>query len=195
MHNIKTICLFDFDGTFIKGDSTKLAFKRLYRSKFSFVQGYYLAHFLGIAILLFTGKDGYLRESRRLVLTARFDELENSEFIQQTQKKFFKQVYSRAKIYIQRDYRLVIISAGYSEIIRLIIGNDLEYDLIANSIFEKDPVVINFEEKVKRLNSKYQFGYSVKAAYGNTKGDFPMLQLAEKGFWVDENGEISEFCN
>ena len=72
-------------------------------------------------------------------------------------------------------------------------GEDLEYELIANSLFDKGPEIINFDNKVKRLNSKYPFGYSVKAAYGNTKGDIPMLELAEKAFWVNENGEISKF--
>ena len=195
MQNSKTICLFDFDGTLIKGDLTKLAFKRLYPSKFSFVKGYYLTHLVGILILLFNGKDTRLRESRRLVLIARFDELADSEFIKQTQMRMFKQVYIQAKSYIEKGYGLVVISAGYSEIIRLILGNNLEYDLIANSIFEKDPEVINFENKVKRLNSKYELGYSVKVAYGNTKGDIPMLELAEKAFWVDENGKISNFSN
>ena len=88
---------------------------------------------------------------------------------------------------------LVIISAGYSEIIRLIIGDDIEYELIANSLFHKKPEVVNFENKVTRLNVKLKSTYFVKAAYGNTRGDIPMLQLAEKAYWVDENGRISDF--
>lgn len=187
------LVLFDFDGTLIKGDSTKLAFKSLFRSKFSFLIGYYLSHIMGLMVLIITGKDNYLRESRRIVLASRLDDLKQSEFISQAQNSIFEQVHSKAINYMDSGNRILIISAGYSEIIQLILGNNLKYELIANSLFLKEPEVINFEKKVLRLKLKVKSNYHVRAAYGNTKGDIPMLKIADRAYWVNKNGEISEF--
>ena len=189
------LVLFDFDGTIIKGDSTKLAYRSLYCSKLSFVIGYYLIHIIGLLVLILTGKDHRIRESRRTVLASRFDDIRKSEFLTQARKSMFEKVHSRAINHVNNDCSLVIISAGYYEIIQLIIGDDLKYKIIANSLFDKNPEIINYENKVTRLNLDFKSNYFVKAAYGNTEGDIPMLQLAEKAFWVDENGEISEFSN
>ena len=189
------LVLFDFDGTIIKGDSTKLAYRSLYCSKLSFVIGYYLIHIIGLLVLILTGKDDRIRESRRIVLASKYYELKKSDFIKQAQRSKFDQVWRCAKSYVDNGYRLIIISAGYKEIISSIIGDDLEYELIANSLFDRKPEVINYENKVTRLTLEYKSNYLVKAAYGNTKGDIPMLELAEKAFWVDENGRISEFSN
>lgn len=190
---MERIVLFDFDGTLIKNDSTKLAHKSLYRSKLSFIIGYYLIHIVGLLVLIFTGKEERIRESRRIVLASRFDDIRKSEFLNQARKRIFEQVYSQAKNHVNNDCSLVIISAGYYEIIQLIIGEDFKYEIIANSLFDKNVEIINYENKVTRLNLEFKSNYFVKAAYGNTKGDIPMLQLAEKAFWVDEHGEISEF--
>lgn len=192
---MKNIALFDFDGTFIKGDSTKIAYRSLYQSNLSFIIGYYFIHIVGLLVLIFTGKDDRIRESRRIVLASRFDDIRKSEFLNQARKRMFEQVYSRAINHVNNDCSLVIISAGYYEIIQLIIGDDLKFEIIANSLFDKKPEAINYETKVIRLNTGFKSNFSVKAAYGNTKGDIPMLLLAEKAFWVDENGGISEFSN
>lgn len=189
------VVLFDFDGTLIKGDSTKLAYRSLYSSKLSFILGYYLIHIVGLIVLMFTGSENQLRESRRTFLASRFDDIIKSEFLNLAQKRVFKQVYSRAINHMNNDCSLIIISAGYSEIIRLIMGDDLEFRIIANSLFDRKPEVINYKNKVTRLNLEFNSNYFIKAAYGNTKGDIPMLELAEKAFWVDENGGISEFSN
>lgn len=179
----------------MKGDSTKLAYRSLYCSKLSFVIGYYLIHIIGLLVLILTGKDDRIRESRRTVLASRFNDIRKSEFLNQARKRIFEQVYGRAINHVNNDCSLVIISAGYYEIIQLIIGDHLKYKIIANSLFDKNPEIINYENKVTRLNLEFKSNYFVKAAYGNTKGDIPMLQLAKKAFWVDENGEISEFSN
>ena len=189
------VVLFDFDGTLIKGDSTKRAYRSLYRSPLSFIMGYYLLHIYGLLVLICSGKDSKIRESRRLILASKYDELKKSDFIKQAHISKFDQVWRRAKSYVDNGCRLIIISAGYREIISFIAGDDLEYELIANSLFDKKPDVINFENKVTKLNLEVESIYFVEAAYGNTKGDIPMLQLAEKAFWVDKNGGISEFSN
>ena len=187
------LVLFDFDGTLIKGDSTKLAYRTLYRSKLSFILSYYLRHLVSLLVLLLTAKEDSLRESRRVVLASKFDKINKLEFINQSQSRLFDSVLSEAKNYSDNGYILIINSAGYSEIIRLIIGENLDYQLIANSLFDKKPEAINFENKVVGLNLKVKSTYFVKAAYGNSEGDIPMLRVAEKAFWVDENGKISEF--
>lgn len=192
MKEPKILALFDFDGTIIRGDSTKLAFKMLYKNQFAFVRGYYLKHSLGLLALIMTGDYTYLRELRRKDLVKSFEYLKASQFVQVAQDQVFESVYNKALQHIQNDIGVVIVSAGYKEIIRIVLGNDFQYEIIANSILERNPKQINYENKVLMVGKKYE-GYLVQSAYGNTKGDIPMLQLAEKAFWVDEHGEISEF--
>ena len=76
------LVLFDFDGTLIKGDSTKLAYRTLYRSKLSFILSYYLRHLVSLLVLLLTAEEDSLRESRRVVLASKFDEINKLEDIE-----------------------------------------------------------------------------------------------------------------
>jgi phosphoserine phosphatase len=106
--------------------------------------------------------------------------------------QIFESVYHKALQYVQNDIEVVIVSAGYRELIRIVLGNDFQYQIIANSLHERNPKQVNYENKVLLVGKKYE-GYLVESAYGNTEGDIPMLQLAVRAFWVDENGRISEF--
>ena len=188
MKKPKILALFDFDGTIIRGDSTKLAFKMLYKNKFAFIRGYYLKNSLGLLALIVTGDYTYLRELRRKDLVKRFEYLKSSQFAQVARDQVFESVYHKALQYVQNDIEVVIVSAGYREVIRIVLGNDFQYQIIANSLHERNSKQINYENKVLLVGKKYE-GYLVQSAYGNTKGDIPMLTLAEKAFWVDENGE------
>ena len=192
MKKPKIVALFDFDGTIIRGDSTKLAFKMLYKNKFAFIRGYYLKNSLGLLALIVTGDYTYLRELRRKDLVKRFEYLKSSQFAQVARDQVFESVYHKALQYVQNDIEVVIVSAGYREVIRIVLGNDFQYQIIANSLHERNSKQINYENKVLLVGKKYE-GYLVQSAYGNTEGDIPMLQLADRAFWVDENGRISEF--
>jgi len=192
MKKPKILALFDFDGTIIRGDSTKLAFKMLYKNKFAFIRGYYLKNSLGLLALIVTGDYTYLRELRRKDLVKRFEYLKSSQFAQVARDQVFESVYHKALQYVQNDIEVVIVSAGYREVIRIVLGNDFQYQIIANSLHERNSKQINYENKVLLVGKKYE-GYLVQSAYGNTEGDIPMLQLADRAFWVDENGRISEF--
>lgn len=189
------LVLFDFDGTLLGGDSTKLAYKILYKNEVTFYLVYYVKFFKGFIVYFLTGNYSYLKELRRTHLERRFEILKSSSFTKTARKNLFKIVYKELEGNIQKGNKVVIISAGYSELIRLIMGDEFEYELIANSLFDKKSEAINYENKVTRLNLEYKSNYQVKAAYGNTKGDIPMLELAEKAFWVDKNGRIAEFSN
>lgn len=193
--DVDKLVLFDFDGTMIEGDSTRLAYECLYCNKLSFFMSYYLVHFRGLFFLIFTGKDNEIRESRRIFLATRFENIMKSDFLKKSSERLYASVYRQAANYAKKNYKLVIVSAGYSEIIRFVIGDDLEYDLIANSLFEKNPEMVNHENKVAQLNLKYKSAYFVEAAYGNTQGDVPMLRLARKAFVVSNNGRISDFID
>lgn len=192
---MRKLALFDFDGTLMRGDSTKLAFKLLYKNLVTFYFVYYLKFSIGYFVYLFTNNFSYLREMRRMYLLKRYEILKSSIYPDIARNKLFKIVFNEFEGYIQKGYDVVIVSAGYSELIRLVIGEDLEYELVANSLFTTNPDVVNYDNKVTRLNQEFKSNYFVEVAYGNTKGDIPMLQLAKKAFWVDENGEISEFRN
>lgn len=185
------LSLFDFDGTLVRGDSTRLAFRCIHNNKIRYLWAYYFRVLIRLFIARLTGNYDVVKETRRRYLVERLDVLKSSNFRRAAYNEIFSSVYNEVVELTQKGVKVVIVSAGYREIIALVLGNDFEYELIANSLFEVRPTEINFENKVTMVNARYT-GYFVKSAYGNSEGDIPMLHLAEKAFWVDGKGKISE---
>jgi len=125
MQNSKTICLFDFDGTLIKGDLTKLAFKRLYPSKFSFVKGYCLTHLVGVLFLAFSSERNILASDLAMFKHSSFltnDDLFHTGDIQSL-KKAIKRKLSSTNHVQERDlaaYRITfkeLVSQVYNNVL------------------------------------------------------------------------------
>lgn len=187
--------IFDFDGTLIKGDSTKILFRIICKNRAHFFINYYLSNPIGLC-LAFLGNPNILRESRRKLLVQRCVNKSIKEVLGMSfSPPFFSKVKSQLDIYVEDSYLIYIISAGYKEIIQGMLGNSENVIVLANSLHDVNPNPINFCGKVKAIEAHKTDFHSVAYAYGNSRGDVPMLQLAEKAFWVDENGEISEFSN
>jgi len=107
-------------------------------------------------------------------------------------RNLFQNVESRMEYYLGKGDKCVIISAGFKEVINIILGNE-QIDVFASSIYEEIKVRLNFERKVDVINKFSLPEDESLIAFGNSAGDIPMLRIAKKAFWVDEHGEISEF--
>lgn len=193
MKNCIDYVLVDFDGTLIEGDSTKIMFQLVSSGRVDFFYNYYFKHLKAGLTGCITGRFELLRESRRKILFKVKKKLLESDCLLNAKNKLFRNVISEIKQYEKSGAKVVVISAGYREIIEGLLSDEFKYDLLAVSIDERFAYLNNYTAKVKHFES-YKVGKSrIIAAYGNTEGDIPMLQLAEKAFWVDENGGISEF--
>lgn len=186
------VSVFDFDGTLVLGDSIKNSFRFIYKSKIGFIVNYYL--FVGHLYLygLFASDYEPLRKARQTVLVKNFEQLNSQRFGYPMYQEFNDLVYKAFLENIKLGRNVLIVSAGYKEIIESIIDNK-NVKVIAVSVFEKFSLPINGSHKVEMIKEYIEIGTKIKEAYGNTKGDVPMLKLAEKAFWVDENGKISKF--
>lgn len=185
------VVVFDFDGTLLRGDSTKLIFKLLTSNKVWFIYYYYLIHFFGIMVYLYSGNDLRLMESRRKYLMRNSYKI-TPELSAKLKRYLFQNVVTRMEYYLDKGYKCVIISAGFKEIINIILRNK-QIDVFASSIYEELKVRLNFERKVDLINKFSLAEDESLIAFGNSAGDMPMLRIAKKAFWVDEHGEISEF--
>lgn len=187
--------LVDFDGTIIKGDSTKLAFKYLATNKIHFYIIYYF-RFISDILKAIVGNDySSLKEARRSYLNCRKRELVTGEFSRLGKELLFDDVVLSLTNLIREGVTIVIISAGYKEIIEEIMDGVVSFICIAVSLQDACADDINFKRKVLKFKEIELRKSVVLAAFGNTKGDIPMLQLARKAYWVDKNGRISEFSN
>ena len=185
------VVVFDFDGTLLRGDSTKLIFKLLTSNKVWFIYYYYLIHFFGIMVYLFSGNDLRLMESRRKYLMRNSHKI-TPKFSAKLKRYLFQNVVTRMEYYLDKGYKCVIISAGFKEIINIILRNE-QINVFASSIYEELKVRLNFERKVDIINKFSLAEDESLIAFGNSAGDMPMLRIAKQAFWVDEQGEISEF--
>ena len=187
--------LVDFDGTIIKGDSTKLAFRYLATNKIHFYIIYYLRFIPDILRAIVGNEYSSLKEARRSYLNSRKRELLTGGFSKLGKDLLFDDVVSSLLTLEKEAVTIVIISAGYKEIIEGILDGIVSFICIAVSLQDAFADDINFKEKVIKFNEIKLRKSVVLAAFGNTKGDIPMLQLARKAYWVDKNGRISEFSN
>lgn len=186
---MREIVLFDFDGTIIKGDSTKWFFKAVFNSKWNFYKAYYFKHLLYLFIFFVTKDYSKLKESRRVYIA---DWIEKYGWISfDASNLFFQNVLDVFLDHSNSDKQVIIISAGYYEIIEKIMPVGARHKIIANSLFEASENDINFENKVCALNQFITEPYRVSFAYGNSSGDLPMLDLAENSFLIDKSGKIN----
>ena len=95
--------------------------------------------------------------------------------------------------YVDQGLKVVVVSASFKEIIGEFVKNELKCDLLSNEL-TKVEVDINHIEKVKQVQTNYP-KLIIKYAYGNSKGDIPMLRIADKSYWRNNNGLIEEWKN
>jgi len=181
------ICVFDFDGTLIKGDSIKLYCKWLSKNIIDF---YFTYHIRFRLLKIFNFK---------------FDlKYERVKFYVKRQKKYYLNINefnSILKDHLFEDsldliknelsnLDVYVVSASFSEIIESFCLEFLKANIITNNIVDYNTSNdINFENKITALSSNIKEDYKIVKGYGNSSGDFDFMQISEKAFLRLPNGE------
>lgn len=191
----KGIAFFDFDGTITTRD-TLLEFIKFAKGKRAFYSGflYNIFYLLAFKIKLISNQ-----EAKEKVLSYFFKDMDLIEFDKLSEafskKKLPSIIRHGAEKEItrlqQENFVIVIVSASPENWIRhwckdrnlILISSELEIrnGKITGKISGKN---CHGEEKVRRILEKYVLEeYDEIYAYGDTKGDLPMLGLATKPFY------------
>jgi HAD superfamily hydrolase (TIGR01490 family) len=191
----KGIAFFDFDGTITTRD-TLLEFIKFGKGKRAFYSGflYNIFYLIAYKIKLISNQ-----EAKEKVLSYFFKDMDLIEFDKLSEafskKKLPSIIRHGAEKEIARlqqgNFVVVIVSASPENWIRhwckernlILIASELEVinGKISGKISGKN---CHGEEKVRRILEKYVLKeYDEIYAYGDTKGDLPMLGLATKSFY------------
>jgi len=181
------ICVFDFDGTLIKGDSIKLYCKWLSKNIIDF---YFTYHIRFRLLKIFNFK---------------FDlKYERVKFYVKRQKKYYLNINefnSILKDHLFEDsldliknelsnLDVYVVSASFSEIIESFCLEFLKANIITNNIVDYNTSNdINFKNKITALSSNIKEDYKIVKGYGNSSGDFDFMQISEKAFLRLPNGK------
>jgi phosphoserine phosphatase len=181
------ICVFDFDGTIIKGDSIKLYCKWLSLNLFDFIFTYHI-RFRFIKIFNFN-YDLKLERVKFYIKRQVKCDLDINEFNSILKDHLFEDSLDLLKSN-QLNFDIYIVSASFSEIIESFCVEFLKANLITNNI--EDYSIsndINFKNKITALNSNIKGDYIIVKGYGNSSGDFDFMKISDQAFLRLQNGE------
>lgn len=191
----KEIAFFDFDGTITTKD-TLLEFIKFSKGKFHFYLGFFLnLHYL-IAYQLKiisnqTAKEKILKFFFQDMPVEKFAEL-CIAFSKNRLPLFIRpKAMEEIKRLKEKNILVVIVSASPETwITSWVAENNLQ--LIASRLEVSNEKITgkilgkncHGDEKVRRINETFDLSqYNIVAAYGDTKGDRPMLQLATSSYY------------
>ena len=185
---MKKLYLYDFDGTIIVGDSL---------IEFSFFSLGNIKFFKFWLYVLFMSPF-YSRSDLKQMFYSNFNEynLDNFnslclDFHTQKLSKLIKKSFIYFMKNINKDSKVVIVSASISNYLKPWC-DEMGFDLICTELEVKDGKLTgkfstpncNGEEKVKRIKEKYDLSiYDEIHVFGNSKGDFPMLELGTHKYY------------
>lgn len=178
------INLFDFDNTIYHGDSSTDFFFYCLRKKPVIIK--IVPKIIISAIKYKIGKINMTE-----LKSVNFSFLKYID-VDEMVKSFWEHNSKKIKeFYLNRNHSNdIIISASPEFLLKPICGNLKVYDLIGSVVDQKTGKFLlpncHDEEKVKRLNEKYQ-GYQVMEAYSDSISDKPILLLAKKSYFVKKN--------
>jgi phosphatidylglycerophosphatase C len=191
----KAIAFFDFDGTITTKD-TLLEFIRFSKGNFRFLLGFLLNSPYLIAYKLKIISNQAAKEK---ILQFFFGNTPVKEFEKQCNlfsqqilpKLIRPKAFAEIKKLQDKAYAVVVVSASPEQ---WILGwvNEMNIHLIASCLQVIDGKITgkitgkncHGEEKVRRILEKHVLSeYDIIYAYGDTKGDLPMLQLATAKFY------------
>lgn len=180
------ICAFDFDGTLIKKDSIKLFCKWVCTNKIEFFLIYHL-YFRILTIL----NNQNLKFKRinyfyNLMIRRKLD-------INSFTKKLLNEEFLDSQILIsdmKKKYHVIIISASFDFILQ---GYSDYYNIpvFANSL--NNLIDLNYKNKVEVFKLNYSEDDILEIAYGNSEGDFEMLEYSKTPYFRTNKGEIIEW--
>lgn len=173
---------FDFDGTLIRGDSIKIFSKWVCNSRIEFIFRYY---FLNLR---------YYNNLKKLKLkrVKTFYSLmsKRNKNIYDYYECLNKQLFKDSISLLNKSGNIkVIVSASYQELIGGYCKKVLGVKLVCNS-FSAPNLDVNYKQKVISLTAAYGHEISIVNAYGNSKGDYDLLQAANNSFYRDDKGKL-----
>ena len=187
---IMNLALFDFDGTISNKDSVKSFFKLVCGDRWNFLFKYYLGCIDGIlrhkAGMLTTQELKSLRVRRILkkIDERDFLHLENRFFEECIPAILKKSALEKIQWHHDEGDKICVVSASFDFCLRKW-TNALGLNLITNKIDrssgEFSEPDCNGDEKVRRVKENYDLTqFDLIYAYGDTEGDLPMLDIANK---------------
>ena len=180
------ICAFDFDGTLIKKDSIKLFCKWVCVNKIEFFLIYHL--YFRMITMLNNQNLKFIRVNYfyNLMIKRKLD-------INNLTKKLLKEEFLDSQTLIndmKKKYHVIIISASYDFILQ---GYSDYYNIpvFANSL--SNLFDLNYKNKVEVIKSNYEKNDILEIAFGNSEGDYEMLNYAKRPYFRNTKGEIIEW--
>lgn len=193
---MKKIAFFDFDGTITFSDSTKLFYKYVLKKGFFF--NYYLRFFFPILLLKFRFIDYYDLKLKRLkFLTNKF----SKSSLQKYADEFYNQILKfdlkkdaivKINLLKSNGFEVVVVSASMDILLNSFV-KEFNLKLITNNLQSKSGKFsglfdnnfdCNFEHKVYLIKKHYNLNnYKEIHAYGDSKGDLLMLEVAHKSYY------------
>ena len=188
-HILKKLYLIDFDGTITSKDSF-VEFSVFSSSFFSLLKFWTTTFFLFYITSKSKLKERFYKKFQG----------ENLDLFQSINDKFVKEKLIKSirqsflDFYQNLDYsnsKIVIVSASISNYLKPWC-DEMGFDLICTELEVKDGKLTgrfstpncNGKEKVRRINEKYDLSsYDEIHVFGNSKGDFPMLELGTHKYY------------
>lgn len=188
---MKTLALFDFDGTLYNKDSL-LEFTKFYKGKLAFYSGILLLfpYLVGLKLGFLKNdqvKIKFISHFFKGIGIEKFTEMAKYFALQQIDKNLNPLVFKEFQNHLKREDTIFIVSASVPEWIEpwskqfdvQVIGTILEVknNKITGDFLSKNCYGI---EKVRRINEILNLNdFSVIKVYGSGKGDLEMLQLSK----------------
>lgn len=179
--------LLDFDGTLIRGNSFKIFCRMVSPSLASFLWQYYLKsrllsfyssvpskHYIGDYFY-----KNYFKSSMREELNSLLDSM-----IFEDTKKLISQ-------YKELNYKVIIVSASFSEIIGDYVKNYLDCLLIANNFSCPDRDV-NFEGKLIAFREIYP-NSPIEVVIGDSAGDYSLMRESKLAYLRTPDGKLTRW--
>ncbi|MCB0494667.1 MAG: HAD-IB family hydrolase [Cyclobacteriaceae bacterium] len=194
----KRLVLFDFDGTLTKRDSL-FAFLKFFKG-----YNYYLKNIIASLPVLIGYKLGLLdaSDAKEKLLTFFFKNITTGEFESRC-KQFSEEqlplilnrpIVEKFQEHIAQGDRVIIVSASIEKWIKPW-ANQWDVEVLGTKLATKDGLITgkfegkncNGQEKVDRIKSYLNVSEFLEIwAYGDSKGDKPMLDMADIAYYKGE---------
>ena len=189
------LAIFDFDGTITKYDSF-IYFIQFYKGRFFFFLGFF---FLFPVLVLY--RLGIIKNSRAKEIVLAYFFKNDSLTLFQEKCDYFgthiipgiikQEAHNKIQNHLEQGHRVIVITASAENWLSLWCRN-IGIELIATRLENKNGLLTGKisgkncygEEKVSRLKEYLNLNdYSEIYAYGDSKGDNPMLELAQHKYY------------
>jgi len=184
----KRLYIFDFDGTIIEGDSL------IKFSYFSLSILQFFRYWISVIILI----PFYSRSDLKQMFYSNFNEFNQEyfnnlclDFYNQKLRKLIKRSFNDFMKNLNEDSKIVVVSASISNYLKPWC-DEMGFDLISTELEVVNGKLTgkfstpncNGKEKVIRIKEKYALSeYDEIHVFGNSKGDFPMLELGKHKYY------------